>query len=182
MQRTLNEAGPAGPVQYIKNTGDASMSGLELDMVYMIQDDLVLNLNIGTLNAKYDDVVYDISGDGVIDYKEYELELPRAADLTYSIGLSKDFSVGSWSANSRVSYSYRDPVAYDDGNLGIINEQKILDLGVDFYSPSENMSVGVYGKNMNESVKHGNISPVSWGSFAPVMIGKVIGVELVYDF
>ena len=182
MQRTLNEAGPAGPVQYIKNTGDASMSGLELDMVYMIQDDLVLNLNIGTLNAKYDDVVYDISGDGVIDYKEYELELPRAADLTYSIGLSKDFSVGSWSANSRVSYSYRDPVAYDDGNLGIINEQKILDLGVDFYSPSENMSVGVYGKNMNESVKHGNISPVSWGSFAPVMIGKVVGVELVYDF
>jgi iron complex outermembrane recepter protein len=182
MQRTLNEAGPAGPVQYIKNTGDASMSGLELDMVYMIQDDLVLNLNIGTLNAKYDDVVYDISGDGVIDYKEYGLELPRAADLTYSIGLSKDFSVGSWSANSRVSYSYRDPVAYDDGNLGIINEQKILDLGVDFYSPSENMSVGVYGKNMNESVKHGNISPVSWGSFAPVMIGKVIGVELVYDF
>jgi iron complex outermembrane receptor protein len=182
MQRTLNEAGPAGPVQYIKNTGDASMSGLELDMVYMIQDDLVLNLNIGTLNAKYDDVVYDITGDGVIDYKEYELELPRAADLTYSIGLSKDFSVGSWSANSRVSYSYRDPVAYDDANLGIINEQKILDLGVDFYSPSENMSVGVYGKNMNESVKHGNISPVSWGSFAPVMIGKVVGVELVYDF
>jgi len=182
MQRTLNEAGPAGPVQYIKNTGDASMSGLELDMVYMIQDDLVLNLNIGTLNAKYDDVVYDISGDGVIDYKEYELELPRAADLTYSIGLSKDFNVGSWSANSRVSYSYRDPVAYDDGNLGIIDEQKILDLGVDFYSPSENMSIGVYGKNMNESVKHGNISPVSWGSFAPVMIGKVVGVELVYDF
>ena len=182
MQRTLNEAGPAGPVQYIKNTGDASMSGLELDMVYMIQDDLVLNLNIGTLNAKYDDVVYDISGDGVIDYKEYELELPRAADLTYSIGLSKDFNVGNWSANSRVSYSYRDPVAYDDGNLGIIDEQKILDLGVDFYSPSENMSIGVYGKNMNESVKHGNISPVSWGSFAPVMIGKVVGVELVYDF
>ena len=182
MQRTLNEAGPAGPVQYIKNTGDASMSGLELDMVYMIQDDLVLNLNVGTLNAKYDDVVYDISGDGVIDYREYELELPRAADLTYSIGLSKDFNVGSWSANSRVSYSYRDPVAYDDGNLGIIDEQKILDLGVDFYSPSENMSIGVYGKNMNESVKHGNISPVSWGSFAPVMIGKVVGVELVYDF
>jgi iron complex outermembrane receptor protein len=182
MKRTLNEAGPAGPVQYIKNTGDASMSGLELDMIYMIQDDLVLNLNVGTLNAKYDDVVYDISGDGVIDYKEYELELPRAADLTYSIGLSKDFNVGSWSANSRVSYSYRDPVAYDDGNLGIIDEQKILDLGVDFYSPSENMSIGVYGKNMNESVKHGNISPVSWGSFAPVMIGKVVGVELVYDF
>ena len=75
-----------------------------------------------------------------------------------------------------------DAVAYDDANVGIIGEQRILDLGVDFYSPSQNMSVGVYGKNLNDYVKHGNISPVSWGSFAPLMTGKVVGVELVYDF
>jgi iron complex outermembrane receptor protein len=182
MQRTLNEAGPAGPVQYIKNTGDATMSGVELDMVYMLMDDLVINLNIGTLNANYDSVIYDITGDGVIDFNELNLALPRAADLTYSIGLSKDFNIGSWMASGRVSYSYRDAVAYDDANVGIIGEQRILDLGVDFYSPSQNMSVGVYGKNLNDYVKHGNISPVSWGSFAPLMTGKVVGVELVYDF
>jgi iron complex outermembrane receptor protein len=182
MQRTLNEAGPAGPVQYIKNTGDASMSGVELDVVYMLMDDLVFNLNIGTLNAKYDEVTYDITGDGVINYEELDLALPRAADLTYSVGLSKDFNLGNWSANGRVSYSYRDEVAYDDANIGIIGEQRILDMGVDFYSPSEKMSVGVYGKNMNDYVKHGNISPVSWGSFAPLMTGKVVGIELVYDF
>ena len=182
MQRTLNEAGPAGPVQYIKNTGDATMSGVELDMVYMLMDDLVINLNIGTLNANYDSVIYDITGDGVIDFNELNLALPRAADLTYSVGLSKDFNIGSWMASGRVSYSYRDAVAYDDANVGIIGEQRILDLGVDFYSPSQNMSVGVYGKNLNDYVKHGNISPVSWGSFAPLMTGKVVGVELVYDF
>ena len=182
MQRTLNEAGPAGPVQYIKNTGDATMSGVELDMVYMLMDDLVINLNIGTLNANYDSVIYDITGDGVIDFNELNLALPRAADLTYSVGLSKDFNIGSWMASGRVSYSYRDAVAYDDANVGIIGEQRILDLGVDFYSPSQNLSVGVYGKNLNDYVKHGNISPVSWGSFAPLMTGKVVGVELVYDF
>ena len=102
--------------------------------------------------------------------------------VEYSVGLSKDFNLGSWSANGRVSYSYRDEVAYDDANIGIIGEQRILDMGVDFYSPSEKMSVGVYGKNMNDYVKHGNISPVSWGSFAPLMTGKVVGIELVYDF
>jgi iron complex outermembrane receptor protein len=124
MQRTLNEAGPAGPVQYIKNTGDASMSGVELDVVYMLMDDLVFNLNIGTLNAKYDEVTYDITGDGVINYEELDLALPRAADLTYSVGLSKDFNLGNWSANGRVSYSYRDEVAYDDANIGIIGRTK----------------------------------------------------------
>jgi iron complex outermembrane receptor protein len=182
MQRVLNEAGPAGPVQYIKNTGDASMSGIEIDFIYMLTENLVINLNVGTLNAKYDEVIYDITGDGIIDYNEYDLSLPRAADLTYSAGLSRDFNVGTWSANGRISYSYRDEVAYDDANLGIIGEQRLLDVGVDFYSPSENISVGIYGKNMNDYVKHGNISPVSWGSFAPLMTGKVVGVELVYDF
>ena len=183
MQRTLNEAGPAGPVQYIKNTGDASMSGFEVELVYMVMDDLVLNLNLGTLNANYDEVTYDITGDGVIDYNELNLALPRAADLTYSVGLSKDFNVvGGWSASGRVSYNYRDEVAYDDANLGMIGEQKILDMGVDFYSPSENINVGIYGKNLDNTVKHGNISPVSWGSFAPLMIGKVVGVELVYSY
>ena len=182
MQRVLNEAGPAGPVQYIKNTGDASMSGIELDMVYMLKNEIVVNLNVGTLNAKYDSVTYDITGDGTIDYNEYNLSLPRAADLTYSIGLSKDFNIATWSANARVSYSYRDEVAYDDANIGKIGEQRLLDVGVDFYSPSEDISVGVYGKNLNDYVKHGNISPVSWGSFAPLMTGKVVGVELVYDF
>ena len=182
MQRVLNEAGAAGPVQYIKNTGDASMSGMELDLVYMLKNEIVVNLNVGTLNAKYDSVTYDITGDGAIDFNEYDLALPRAADLTYSAGLSKDFNVGTWSANGRVSYSYRDEVAYDDANIGIIGEQRLLDVGVDFYSPSENMSVGVYGKNLNDYVKHGNISPVSWGSFSPLMTGKVVGVELVYNF
>jgi iron complex outermembrane receptor protein len=182
MQRVLNEAGPAGPVQYIKNTGDASMSGIELDMVYMLKNEIVVNLNVGTLNAKYDSVTYDITGDGTIDYNEYNLALPRAADLTYSLGLSKDFNIATWSANARVSYSYRDEVAYDDANIGKIGEQRLLDIGVDFYSPSEDISVGVYGKNLNDYVKHGNISPVSWGSFAPLMTGKVVGVELVYDF
>ena len=44
------------------------------------------------------------------------------------------------------------------------------------------INIGVYGKNMRDTVKHGNVSPVSWGSFSPLMTGKVVGVELVYSF
>jgi iron complex outermembrane receptor protein len=182
MQRVLNEAGPAGPVQYIKNTGTASMSGLEVDLVYLLQDDLVLNFSLGSLDAEYDKVTFDISGDGVIDGTDLALKLPRAADITYSVGLTKDFNVKSWAASARVSYSYRDEIAYNDNNLGMIDEQDILDIGVDFYSPSEQINIGVYGKNMRDTVKHGNVSPVSWGSFSPLMTGKVVGVELVYNF
>ena len=74
-------------------------------------------------------MVYDISQDGVVDSVDLNLMLPRAADLTYSLGLSRDFMVANWSASARVAYSYRDEVAYSDNNLGMIGEQNILDLG-----------------------------------------------------
>ena len=124
MQRTLNEAGPAGPVQYIKNTGDATISGFEADVVLLLQNDFVFNASLGTLDAGYDEVVYDISQDGVVDSVDLNLMLPRAADLTYSLGLSRDFMVANWSASARFAYSYRDEVAYSDNNLGMIGEQK----------------------------------------------------------
>ena len=57
-----------------------------------------------------------------------------------------------------------------------------LILGLISTPPSEQINIGVYGKNMRDTVKHGNVSPVSWGSFSPLMTGKVVGVELVYNF
>ena len=120
------------------------MSGLEIDLVYLLQDDLAINFSLGTLDAEYDKVTFDISGDGVIDSIDANLKLPRAADITYSIGLVKDFNFKAWEASARASYSYRDEIAYNDNNLGMIDEQDILDLGVDFYSPSEQINIGVY--------------------------------------
>ena len=99
--------------------------------MYLLQDDLVLNFSLGSLDAEYDKVTFDISGDGVIDGTDLALKLPRAADITYSVGLTKDFNVKSWAASARVSYSYRDEIAYNDNNLGMIDEQDILDIGVD---------------------------------------------------
>ena len=64
----------------------------------------------------------------------------------------------------------------------MIDEQDILDIGVDFFFLSEQINIGVYGKNMSDTVKHGNVSPVGWGSFSPLMTGKVVGIELVYNF
>ncbi|GIR03395.1 MAG: hypothetical protein CM15mP12_9260 [Gammaproteobacteria bacterium] len=92
MQRTLNEAGPAGPVQYIKNTGDATIRGFpEADVVLLLQNDFVFNASLGTLDAGYDEVVYDISQDGVVDSVDLNLMLPRAADSNLFTWIIKGF-------------------------------------------------------------------------------------------
>merc|ERR1712065_129760 len=112
--------------------------------------------SIGLINSEYTEVIAnlvdvagdeDTDGDGnpgpVVNSADEDLDLPRAPELTYSIGLNWDFDVGSAGYfSTRLSYSYRDEVAYTDDNFGFILDQEILDFGIDFYSADEKWSVG----------------------------------------
>ncbi|MGB5626617.1 MAG: TonB-dependent receptor, partial [Woeseiaceae bacterium] len=139
----------------------------------------------------YDTVKEDLNGDGVVDDADKALDLPRAAELTWSIGFTHDLSVGNRGyLASRINYAYRDKSAYTDSNLGIINEQSILDAGLDFYSNSERWVFSLYGRNLLDEVKHGGdtqlpdvIGPVgTGGTFSPLAKGRVYGAEVTYNF
>ena len=95
----------------------------------------------------------DLNGDDVVDGLDKALDLPRAADLTWSIGFTHDLNIGSWGyMASRVNYAYRDESAYTDSNLGFILEQQILDAGLDFYSNDERWVFSLYGRNLLDEV------------------------------
>ncbi|WP_170150138.1 TonB-dependent receptor [Parahaliea mediterranea] len=192
MQREVNITNQvSGVVQIIDNTADASIYGIELDGAFPLTDGLVLTAGIGYLDASYDSVKFDLNGDNVVDGKDKDLDLPRAPELTYNVGLNYDFSIGEWGyAAARVSYAYRDEAAYTDNNRGYILEQDIVDVGLDFYSNSGHWVFGLYGRNLLDEVKHGgdtqlpaNLGPVPvGGTFAPVSKGQVYGAEITYNF
>ena len=74
----------------------------------------------------------------MIDGRDKDLDLPRAAEWTWSLGLRHRLQVGDWGhIASRVSYSYRDESSFTDNNLGYILSQKILNAGLDFHSEDE---------------------------------------------
>ncbi|MBT8115329.1 MAG: TonB-dependent receptor [Arenicella sp.] len=192
MQREINLADPiAGVVQVIRNTADADILGLELDGLFPITDRLLLNASIGLIDPEYDNVTFDLNGDGAINAADENLNLPRAADVTYAIGLTLDSDIGSWgTASSRINFAYRDDSAYTDNNLGTINEQSILDIGVDFYSDDGRWQFGVFGKNLLDEVKHGGdtqlpslLGPIPLGgTFSPLAKGRIVGVDVTYNF
>ena len=192
MQREINLADPiSGVVQVIRNTADATISGIEVDALLPLTDNLLLNASIGYVDPEYDSVRFDLNGDGALNGGDLALDLPRAADLTYSIGLTLDTSVGNWgTATSRLSYSFRDESAYTDNNLGFINEQGILDAGVDFRSNDGKWEFGIFGKNLSDEVKHGGdtqlptlLGPIPLGgTFSPLAKGRIYGVEVTYNF
>lgn len=190
MQREINLPGPIGVIQLVRNTAEATIMGLEVDATWGLTDNLVAIASIGVLDASYDKVLVDLNGDGVIDGADKDLDLPRAADLTYTVGLNHDLELGSWGyLGSRISYSYRDESAYTDNNLGFINEQNRVDAGLDFYSNDGHWVFSIYGRNLLDEVLNGNdtqlpndISGIPLGgTFAPLSKGRRIGLEVTYN-
>ena len=192
MQREVNLADPiSGVVQVIKNTADAEILGIELDGALTLTEDLQATASVGWLDADYTKVSFDLNSDGVIDGRDKDLDLPRAAEWTWSLGLRHRLQVGDWGhIASRVSYSYRDESSFTDNNLGYILSQKILDAGLDFHSEDERWVFSVYGKNLLDEVKHGGdtqlpsmLGPIPLGgAYGPLAKGRVIGGEVTFTF
>ena len=194
MQRELNFPIPDGIAQVIRNTADVKMLGFELDGLVAIADNLLLLGSVGYVNPEYTKVKYDLNLDRSIDENDEALELPRAAKWTYSVGLTHDTGTASWGRmTSRINYAYRDKSYFTDDNRGYILEQNILDAGVDIIPANGRFSIGLYGKNLLNEVKHGGDSQLPQtlgkpqslaaplgGTFSPLAKGRTFGVQVTY--
>ena len=193
MQREINLPGPIGVIQLVRNTAEATIKGIEIDATFSLTDNLVALASVGITDAGYDKVLYDLNGDSVINGTDKALDLPRAAPVTYTLGLNHDLQLGGWGTmSSRVSYAYRDESAYTDNNLGILDEQKQIDAGIDFQSAGGHWVFSIYGRNLLNKVLHGNdtqlptyisqtpLIPLG-GTFAPLSKGRRIGIEVTYN-
>ncbi|MDC8830154.1 TonB-dependent receptor [Alteromonas gilva] len=184
MQREVSLPAPDGSlVQIIKNTAEATLTGIEFDGMVRITSNLVAMFNLGLIDAEYDEVIYDLNGDGVVDGDDKALEIPRVPEVTYSVGLNYDHEIVDWGIlTSRINYSYRDKTFYTDNNLGYIDDQKILNAGLDFETEDMSWVVSIFGKNLLNDVKQGNDTQLSFGTFSPLAKGREIGVEVTYYF
>lgn len=186
MQRELNKDGNLGVIQLVRNTADADIFGFELDGAYAILDNLLVTASVGYLDAEYSKVNADLNLDGNIDSADKKLDLPRAPEWTYSIGLNHDLDLGSTGyMASRISYAYRDESAYTDSNLGFIDDQEIVNAGIDFHLFENSWIIGIYGNNLLDDVKHGGdtqLPSTIGGTFSPLAKGRVVGAEVTYNF
>ncbi|OBV11031.1 TonB-dependent receptor [Erythrobacter dokdonensis] len=201
MQREVNLADPgAGVVQNILNTADATIAGFEAEARMRVSDSLVFTANIGIIDAEYDEVLFDISGDGLINDADLDLSLPRVPPITVGAGLIHDWDLGSSNIVTRVNYQYRDEAAYTDDNLGWLNALSNLEANITWNTPVDGLSLSVYGRNLLDEVQEGGDTQVPFGgpnstgvrqpfapnptagTFSPLMRGRNIGIEAMFEF
>ncbi|MEH6809487.1 MAG: TonB-dependent receptor [Hyphomonas oceanitis] len=201
IQREVNTAGDSGSVQNIINTADGSIFGIEVDGRLAFTDSLLGTFNVGMMDAKYDDVFFDLTGDGVIDSKDLNLDMPRVPDLTYGFGIIKDFDLRSNGAIVvTANYQYRDKIAYTDSNYGWVQAAEMVDVNLTWETPIDGLSASLYGKNLLDEVQVGNDTQLPFpgtnstgvnlpyqdypagGTFSPLKKGRLVGVELTYSY
>ncbi len=200
MQREVNLSDPVvGVVQLIRNTADATITGIDIEASWVISDSLFLTSSLGYVDGKYDEVLFDLSGDGQVNRDDTELQLPRLAPWSYGATLTytRDFN---WGALTLQGSGYRrDPAKYTDNNLGSLRAADMFDARIAIDLMDGQLSLSAFGKNLKNEVTIGGDTqlPANFpggpaffypplggdkATFSPLNKGRIYGFELMYQF
>ena len=171
-------------IQQIGNTADADVTGIEMDVSWLASDNLYLYMNVGYLDDEYQEVISDLNKDGEIDSKDEALTLPRLSRWTGSVGGNYDIPIDAGLISARLNYSHRTSGFFSDSNIDDISSHDELTAGLSFTTQDGKWKASLYGKNLLDQVQRVTQFTLPGGvsAFAPIKKGRVIGVELEYQY
>jgi len=200
MQREVNQSDPVvGVVQIIRNTADATITGFDAEIGWSLTESIFLQANLGYVDGSYDEVLFDISGDGVIDAADRELDIPRLAPWSYGAQLTyqRQWSQGTFAVQG--GGYHRDASAYTDNNRGSLRASDMFGANVSLGFMDDRLTLSAFGKNLKDEVTIGGdtqLPPTFPGgpafpvpgvgfdgpgaTFSPLNKGRVYGLEVQY--
>jgi iron complex outermembrane receptor protein len=181
MQREVNLPGGAGAViQLIKNTADATITGFEAELDAALTDSLFLQVSLGYVDGTYDEIRFDLNGDGVIDRKDYALELPRLAPWSYGAQLIYDKQLSFGRFIGTASGYRRDTAYYTDNNIGSLRAADMFGASLALTFMEDQLTLSVYGKNLKDESTIGGDTQLPFfpgSTFSPLNKGRIYGFE-----
>jgi len=173
--------------QIITNAADADILGIEIDALWPVTNNFIINGSIGLIDGDFTNVTINLNTPDSAGLAlpasddDLELDIPRLAPFTASAGITylHDANYGRYAVN--FNYSHRDETPFTDNNLGFLNAQDRFDASVGLTMES-GWNFTLYGKNLTDEVLHGNDTQLSNGTFAPLAKGRVIGLEINYEY
>jgi iron complex outermembrane receptor protein len=141
------------------------------------------------MDGDYDNILYDLTGDGVIDGADYALELPRLVDSSYGItGQYSRTSRRGVSLTALASFAHKDAAAGTDNNLGVLSAVDMLDASLTLGFKDDRIRVSFFGRNLLDEVVEGGDGPVPFSdptrdtgdlaTLATMNRGKRFGIEI----
>jgi iron complex outermembrane receptor protein len=150
-----------GTVTLVQNAASASIKGAEIELLAIPTDGLTLGLNIGLLDASYDEWLVPgipltpMGPAGIVDKSDFKLR--RAPEYTAAFNVQYEQALGNGSfLVYGLNYSYKDdyyviantvqrPAALDSG---LVDAFGLLDASISY--ETESWSVSLWGKNLTD--------------------------------
>lgn len=185
MQREVNTPGLLGVTQIIANTATAKIKGFELEATALVTDNFTTQVFAGYTDGDYDDVKFDLDGDGIITSSDKGLDLPRLSPWEYGATFIYDHNMGDLGMlTAMASFSHRDAAAYTDSNVGTLNAVDMLDASL-AWAVNDNLTISAYGKNLKDEVTVGGDTQLPFfpgATFSPLGKGRILGVEIQHRY
>ena len=126
------------------NVGEATISGIEIDAVALVTDNLQLSLGLGTIDAEWDSIDNPSAGVGL------NSNFGRAPELSYRIGgrYTADLSGGGQIVAS-ADYAYTDEQnsSPQDSTTIFIDDYSLLNLRLSYLAPDGVWEAGLFCSN-----------------------------------
>jgi len=191
LQRTItNDDGS----QQIENTANVTIQGIEAEATYVVTDALAISGYIGLLDGDYNEILFDLTGDDVVNDDDLSLRLPLLADVSAGVSFDYTHDLENGELGLVASYGYRsDAESNDDNEEGTVQpERHIINASLAYTTEDGNWTAAIYGKNLADEVLNQTINSfpgftapagnADGGSIQPVQKGRVIGAEVTYNF
>lgn len=187
LQRVVSVTGTLGIVaQSTANAAAATVRGVELELGFMLTDNLHVSMAAGYTDAEYDEFNgFDLTGDGVPDPQLAKnlafAHVPDDWTGNLSAVYSRDVSFGQFTARASVS-TMGDRYAQENNSL-LLPDYTLIDGSVSLVPAfNQRMSVSLYVKNAGNTYVaiNGDSSALSrhyWGGDP-----RMYGVEVTYQY
>jgi iron complex outermembrane receptor protein len=166
------------------NASTATVSGLEVDLMYLAASGLTVRANLGILDASYDDFLVDIGTPGapiIMDFSH--LKFRRAPELTASLGINYGWEMGSGLADIQAGWNYLGKHDVDFANKPELRNKAQHLVNASFNYDLDSWRFSIFGRNLLDEDGYGiGFDVAGLWSYASTRPPRTFGVEVGYSF
>ena len=134
--------------QPLTNADEATIAGLEADIMWRVNERFDVQLNVGYLDHELDDSTLDGAGNPSLGDK-----MPNTADLSYGGVLRYEVPVSdAWAVAFQTNFKWTDEMYRDAQNSEILKADSAWDIGanVSLMNEEDGWNISAWGKNLTD--------------------------------
>lgn len=186
-EEIIEPDGFGGSNTVVRNAATVEIMGLEGEFTWVASENLIINANLGWLDASYDDYQADLSGDGIVTDNSH-LDLRRIPEWTGGINGSYTLQMGPGNWIAFLGYRYTDEYWVEAANdpRGLLPDRGVWDATLSYewqLQSDRTLKVTAFGRDLTD--EDGISSAVTIPgtiAFAGVSGGTEYGVQISGNF